>query len=452
MKLSKKGFQNSKNFGKKIKLFLVLFLVALTASSAVAIYEETQTTPTVTSYRSDFQVIATRYEPYPVDPGEYVDVWLKVANTGREDASDFTFMLEPEYPFSVDESEEAERNFGKIFANSMVLLHYKVRVAEDAVEGETPLKFKYKTGATYKWVEGQTDLLIQTIDATVAVSSISSEPERIAPGEKSKLKITVKNLADSAMKDVTLKLDLALSTMMTTMPATATATIDDYKNLIPLAPIDSATEKKARLIKPGENYIFTYEIMAYPDAEAGVYRIPILLKYYDELDKEYDKEDIIGIVIGSEPDLSVLIESSEIYSEGAVGTVVIKFVNKGLTDVKLMNIKLKETENYEIISTEEVYIGNIDSDDYETADFKLYLKDAEDDMVDLPLEITYKDANNEDYEADPVLKLKLYSQSEAKKLGLAQGSSFVGILILVILVAGGFFGYRKWKKRKAAKK
>ena len=35
---------------------------------------------------------------------------------------------------------------------------------------------------------------------------------------------------------------------------------------------------------------------------------------------------------------------------------------------------MKETEDYEIISNPEVYIGNLDSDDYETADYALMVK------------------------------------------------------------------------------
>ena len=117
-----------------------------------------------------------------------------------------------------------------------------------------------------------------------------------------------------------------------------------------------------------------------------------------------------------------------------------------------MNIILKETEEFRIISSGEAYIGNIDSDDYETADFKIALNKVKGDEVDLPLSINYKDANNNDYDKDESVKLKIYSSSEAKALGLKEGNGFTGIFIIIVIVGAGFFFYRRWKKKKDGKK
>ena len=58
---------------------------------------------------------------------------------------------------------------------------------------------------------------------------------------------------------------------------------------------------------------------------------------------------------------------------------------------------MKESEKYEIVSPAEVYVGNIDSDDYETADFKISLNKVKEKEVILPLSLEYKDANNNEY-------------------------------------------------------
>jgi hypothetical protein len=92
----------------------------------------------------NLQVLTLKYDPFPVGPGEYVEVWLKVGNEGDGDINDLTFELKPEFPFSLDPSENATRHFGKIFANSMILMKYKIRVSPDAVTGDTPLKYKYR--------------------------------------------------------------------------------------------------------------------------------------------------------------------------------------------------------------------------------------------------------------------------------------------------------------------
>ena len=49
-----------------------------------------------------FVVQEMKYEPEPVSPGEYFDLWMKVENYGGVAMEDFIFELEPEYPFYFD--------------------------------------------------------------------------------------------------------------------------------------------------------------------------------------------------------------------------------------------------------------------------------------------------------------------------------------------------------------
>ena len=128
--------------------------------------------------------------------------------------------------------------------------------------------------------------------------------------------------------------------------------------------------------------------------------------------------------------------------------MTVKIVNKGLPDMKFVNVKLGKSDKYRLISPAEVYIGNIDSDDYETADFRLYVEKASEKKVVLPLTVEYKDANKKDYKDIVNLELPLYSSSEAKKLGLVQSNGKLNWIVLIVLAVAGFFGYRMWKKRR----
>ena len=140
----------------------------------------------------------------------------------------------------------------------------------------------------------------------------------------------------------------------------------------------------------------------------------------------------------------------KIYKKRTSGKVTIKFVNKGLIDLKLMNVKLEESKKFDIVSSDEVYVGNIDSDDYETAEFDLYVKGWQSEVI-LPIVIDYMDANNQRYRDKENVVLKLYSSSKAKKFGLEEKSS-VGILIVLMIVgAGGYYYWRKRKKKKMVK-
>jgi len=97
-----------------------------------------------------------------------------------------------------------------------------------------------------------------------------------------------------------------------------------------------------------------------------------------------------------------------------------------------------------------VYAATVFVDDYETADFKLYVKSiGKDNVLKVPARLEYKDATNKDYSQDIVLELTAYSP---KMRGMAGGSSISIIIILVILMVAGWFIYKRWEKKKKAKK
>ena len=401
------------------------------------------------------EITLLNQDPDPVSPGDYVELRFKINVVGEAKAKDFVVELLPTYPFSLDPNEVAQRDIGDLTTTGngeySIRLKYKVRVDEDAVEGENPIQVRYRMG-TSPWITESFDVNIQTVDATISIESVKTTPEVITPGENAKVAIKVKNIADSVMKDVTLKLDLTYASYINQVTTTTLSDSLSKFDTIPFAPLGSATEKKVKTIKSGEEVLFTYDLVAYPEAESKVYKVPIEITYYDELETAYTKYDIIGLVVGSTPDISVVIESTDLLVGKKKGDVSIRFVNKGLSDIKFLNVKLDEAEDYEILSSKEVYLGNVDSDDYEAADYTLYLnKDVDPEFagdIDLTLSllVEYKDANNKAYTKNVYLPLRIYNP---KKLSNGNGSSPIGTVALVVLfVVVLWFAVKKFKKAK----
>ena len=216
--------------------------------------------------------------------------------------------------------------------------------------------------------------------------------------------------------------------------------------MLPFAPVRSATEKKIRSLRPGASYVFSYNILTYPEAESKVYRIPIQLKYRDEANNEYSRTDMIGVIVGKEPDLSIWLESTDIKTSGDTGEVVIRLVNKDVTDIKFLKVTLDEDKDYTIKTSSEIYIGNIDSDDYETAEFDIYVDPKASKKITLPLTVQYKDSNNNEYTNITNLEIKLLSDEELKAQSNGKSNLFLGILIVVVVVIIGFIIYRRRKK------
>jgi len=178
----------------------------------------------------------------------------------------------------------------------------------------------------------------------------------------------------------------------------------------------------------------------------------VTITYNDMQGINYTKNTIISMVVGSEPDLAVTIDSSTANRAGKVGEITVKFVNKGFSEIKFLYVTLEKNGGFEIISPSEVYLGNVDSDDYESADYDVYVNPNAQGEITFPLTIEYKDANNNHYTKNLNLKTRIYSGREAKMFGIVEGGSATGIIIMIVIVVGGIFGYRKWKKRKNNKK
>lgn len=373
--------------------------------------------------------------PDPAEPGKYVDLRWKIENFGSDDAEDVIVELLPEYPFSLDPGVSTQQKIGKVWGRQIgeegVIVYYKVRVDKNAIEGDNKIKLRYSlTGGKYWIVLDPFNVRIQSQDPILAIDDVISTPTSIKPGETATVIVKLRNLAGAYLKDIKVKFDL---------------TDVDF------APIGSANEKTIRNIEADAVEEVEFKLMANPDADSGLVKVPLTVDYLDSSGDSHSKENTLGLVIGGEPDLMTAIDSTEIKTSGETGNIIVKFTNKGLTDVKLLNIVLKETNDFSIVSNDQEYIGNIDSDDYETAEFKLNVKKTEKEIIDIPVEFEYMDANNNGYKERVNLELKLYSKKEAQKLGLEEKSNVLGIVIVIVIVGAGLFFYIRYRKKKSAK-
>lgn len=383
------------------------------------------------AFQEDVRVSMINQDPDPAEPGRYVDVRFKFENYGSEGTGDIIVDILPEYPLSLIPGEDAEKDIGSLQSRQLgetgIIVKYKMKIDENAVEGNTELVLRYRVG-TNDWIKlDEFQIDIQTHDAILDIRSVKMVPELVKPGGSAKLKLTLENMADSLLKDIKTKL-----------------TLDD----VPVATLGSGNEKTIKLLEGGKFADVEFELAGEPDATPNLYSLPIELSYNDNLGNSYSKTISTGITVGSNPDLSVLIDSSEIKRPSSKGDITVKFVNKGLTDIKFLNIVLEKSDIYTMLSPAEVYIGNIDSDDYETADYTLSVGDVKAESLILTLNLEYKDFNNNEYKEVIDLEIPLYSAKQAKEFGYSEGNSGVGIFIVIAIVVAGIFVYRRWKKRK----
>jgi len=114
--------------------------------------------------------------------------------------------------------------------------------------------------------------------------------------------------------------------------------------------------------------------------------------------------------------------------------VTLKIINKGLSDAKFLEINIQGNSYATILSQPKIYIGDVDSNDFQTADFDMFFKSNAPDSIILPATIVYKDISNKEYTETMDVRLKAYSNEQAVQLGLVQ-RSYTWLIILVIIIA-----------------
>ena len=413
----------------KTAAFIValLFLVP-GALAATTDYSSGQvTTPGASLY-----VVAANYEPSPLAPGQYADIWLKIENRGERDAENVEVTLPDKFPFKALEGSTKE--LGTLSAKESAIAYFRVQVDAGAPSGPTRLRVRLETGSRVE----EMDILLQLerLDAVLAIDDVKTTPSIVAAGETVKVDVTVRNMADTSLRSV--RATLRLLTQVTT--TTGLSTVE-----LPFTPIGGGIERTIDILGPGDIETFTFNLVVDPDAESKPYKLPVHIVYYDANGANRTRDEVVGVIVGSEPELTVYMDDNEFTSEENTGRVVVRFVNHGVSDIKFLTARLDQTDEFVIINSPESYVGKIDSDDYETAEWQLALTKKADDVIELPIVMQYRDANNKQYSAGVSVNLVRFTPEQ---LGMKKSATGAVIAVIVIIAVIGWYAYNKKRKKK----
>ncbi len=254
------------------------------------------------------------------------------------------------------------------------------------------------------------------------VKSIGTEPSNLVPGKPGILKVEVENNANFQLFDIRADIEMPSGISL----------------------IDGTSKRKIFRMGPGEVSEFSYKIVASPGTSEGIYEGNLSMEYLNHIATERVETYEFGMAVKSDPLMFIQVEDSEIYQGNNVGEVSIKFVNNDIGNIKFLTVELEDSEDYDILSPKKQYIGDLDSDDFESVDFKLKENGGKEE-IDLLLKIDYKDTLNEDYTGSVNMPLKIRTPSE---LGI-ESNNFLGtIIVVIIILVLAYFGYRRWKKKK----
>ena len=164
--------------------------------------------------------------------------------------------------------------------------------------------------------------------------------------------------------------------------------------------------------------------------------------------------EVLGSVrVYSEPQLLLTLDSQDVYTIGK-GKVTLAVANPGTSSIKGTQVEIMSSDDYEVISGSNQYVGDLNPDDFQTVQSEVYISNSE--SATLKVKVTYLDSYNIESEIMMDVPLKIYDNDELKSFGLMgndSGSSGFGtiIFVLIVLAVAFFYGRKKFnfgKKKK----
>ncbi len=369
---------------------------------------------------SSFDATLLTYQPVPAQPGDLVTVYMQVTNLGSSPTRGGSVTIIDAAPFTAESETERIKEFPPIPGLGSVLVTTRVRIDKSATEGTNYLTVSVKAKGNENTLERRLPITIQGRSGALAITSVSSDPKTIAPGETATVTLEVANIGETRLRNVDVALDLSSLSM---------------------APSGSSNTKTIGFLEGGKSASFRFDIIAYPGALANAYQVPVTLSYEDEQGNAVTQQKTFGLVVGSEPELLVYLERNDLSGETLRGDIVVRFVNRGLTEIKLLEMEVLRGEEVTVLGDSSIlYVGNIDVDDYESAETSLKLKQA---SADVPVKVTYRDALNRQYEETFLVHV------DAKKgNGKKAGATWLWLLLLVAVIGGAWWWRRRSRKRR----
>ena len=371
---------------------------------------------------ADVKASLLRYDPAPAEQGNVFDVWVQLSNVGTK-ADQVSLKFVPVYPFSVPEGQNEEVDVGVIAAREVKVVKFSVYVDDSAPNGNKDLRFLYKFSSKNEWVQFEAPVALETQNAVVVIDEYEVKPSPVIPGQMAVVELGLRNAGKVDVKNVDVTIDLHESKFST---------------------MRSGTKKRVDFIRAGETKKVSFQLASDTSTEVKLYNVPLSLSYQDERNRQYQDSAKVSLMVNAPPDLVVSVASTKFDKKNKPGTVSLKIVNKGITNVKYVYVHLLGG-SYELLSPSNAeYVGNLDSDDFETVDF--VIRPLVQEPV-LRVQVDFKDPYNVDTSKVYELKLRIITDAD-----LEQGNSVVGWIIAGLILLGGVVYWKYGRKNHPSRK
>ncbi|WP_292466326.1 COG1361 S-layer family protein [Methanolobus sp.] len=375
---------------------------------------------------ADLKASVLKYEPIPAEIGEYVTVWVKIENLGYAKADDLSIKIVPDYPFSIDSSENAIVNIGILSPDNAAVKDFRLYTDSAAKQGTGTFEIWYQEDAGGTWFKKEFEIRVgsDSFDSKGTIQLAGEpvkEPEVFMPGDTGTISFTLQNSATEY--SITID-DEQYDTNARIQSASLTG-VEGIK-------ITTETYYGNGVIGPGESVDLTYNVEVDENTPDGTYYLDFSIVGSSH---SYNNNWRIPLKVDSS---SVRVIPSKplalVNGEGALEFDVANIHPNALSSVSVQ----LEAEGI-VFSPSEYFIGSMDSDELFTIEINAK---AESNDVSFPLNLTiyadYRNGLNEHTEQISVRQLQHNVVEDEGGAGV-----YVVLLFVIIVGAGAYVLYKR---------
>ena len=176
-------------------------------------------------------------------------------------------------------------------------------------------------------------------------------------------------------------------------------------------------------------------------ATPKAYTIPLEIKYVDRDGVTQTATKMLGVRVQGSPHIMVSLDGFEDVRDGMTGKVTLSVANKGFVEAKFLSISLADTDQYTVVSKNNVYIGNLASDDFQSEDFRIKVKEGVSGKIPLKVTVSYTEENNNQVyseEADVMVNVMSPEEYEKAHPSGDGAQQLITLLMAVPLLVAGY--------------
>ncbi len=314
-------------------------------------------------------------DPDPAEAGKYIDLRWQIVNTVGGTTENLRFRLEADYPFLFEAGDTPDKYLGTSAGTNdrevYYVLHYKLKVADNALKGTYNVTLGWTTGEG--WTKKEFPVYIDPKKPDFVIGALVTSPEKLtADTDEAKLSVNMDNIGKGNAENVKVKLLLP----------------EGFKPSYSYSDEDSLG-----IIEKGGSKEATFYVDIDENVSEGEHDAKLNITYRDENDEDNQyRTKTLDLALPIKPAPRLVVESVAATPEkivpGSNADILIKVMNAGNEKAQSVSLRVfKDSSQPFEFSEKSDFIGKLESGESgdavirmkvdNTAPAKKYLLDVE---------------------------------------------------------------------------